>query len=631
MRTAMPQIELLDEQTIDKIAAGEVVERPSSVVKELVENAIDAGASAVTVEIRDGGTTLIRVTDNGCGIEPEQIPIAFFRHSTSKIRTVEDLMTISSLGFRGEALSSIAAVAQVEMISRTLDSITGCRYIIEGGKEISSEEVGAPCGTTILVKNLFYNTPARRKFLKTPQTEGGYIGDMMEKIALSHPEVSFKFVNNGQIKLHTPGTSLLADAVYQVYGRDISANLLQIEGDYDSFSVYGYIGKPVISRGNRNFENYFINGRYVRSNLIAKAIEDGYHGFLMQHKYPFAVLLLSLDGRLVDVNVHPNKMEIRFSDGEEIYRQLTELIAGALKERELITDVHIEEDKTEKPRPSYDRKDIPEPFETSRLGKNMNISDAVNKPADESGRQADAAMEPLRYGEDIDTKKAAPAADYTKKKEPPRQMELSDYTGEETRMLSAEARPGHRIIGQLFDTYWLVEYNDRFYMIDQHAAHEKVLYEEMMRSYREKEIYSQMISPPMLITLSLQEETLINRYTDEFEKLGFSIEPFGGKEYAVRAVPANLYGLNGGELLGGMIDDLGGLTDHDAPEAVAERIAAMSCKAAVKGSHAMSLPEAEQLIDDLLTLENPYYCPHGRPVIVSMTKQEIEKKFKRIV
>ncbi len=619
----MPLIELLDEQTIDKIAAGEVVERPSSVVKELVENAIDAGASAVTVEIRDGGTTLIRVTDNGCGIEPAQIPIAFFRHSTSKIRSVEDLTTISSLGFRGEALSSIAAVAQVEMISRTVDSLTGCRYVIEGGKEISAEEVGAPCGTTILVKNLFYNTPARRKFLKTPQTEGGYIGDMMERIALSHPEVSFKFVSNGQIRLHTPGTSLLMDVIYQVYGRDIAASLIEVSGEYDSFSVYGYIGKPVISRGNRNFENYFINGRYVRSNLIAKAIEDGYHGFLMQHKYPFTVLQISLDGRLVDVNVHPNKMEMRFSNGEEIYRRLTELIAAALKEPELITDVSISEEKTEKPRPSYDKKEIPEPFETSRLEKN-----------------ADAAMEPLHYGADTRPEtvaraakaaEAETAAKRAKKEEPPRQMEISDYTGEKTRLLSAEARPRHRIIGQLFDTYWLVEFDDRFYMIDQHAAHEKVLYEEMMRSYREKEIYSQMVSPPMLITLSMQEEALLNRCMDEFEKLGFSIEPFGGREYAVRAVPANLYGINGQDLLEGLMDDLGSMTDRDAPEAVAERIAAMSCKAAVKGSHALSRPEAEQLIDDLLTLENPYFCPHGRPVIVSMTRQEIEKKFKRIV
>ncbi len=692
----MPQIELLDEQTIDKIAAGEVVERPSSVVKELVENAIDAGASAVTVEIRDGGTTMIRVTDNGCGIESGQIPIAFYRHSTSKIRTVEDLMTISSLGFRGEALSSIAAVAQVELISKTPDSLTGCRYVIEGGKERSVEEVGAPDGTTFIVKNLFYNTPARRKFLKTPQTEAGYISDMMERIALSHPEISFKFVNNGQIRLHTPGNSRLMDAIYQVYGRDTAANLLEVREDFDTFSVSGYIGKPVISRGNRNFENYFINGRYVRSSLIAKAIEDGYHGFLMQHKYPFTVLALSLDGKRVDVNVHPNKMELRFADGEEIYRKLSELIARTLKEQELITDVSVDEEKPASARPAYDKKEIPEPFETNR------IAQAERKSAKTVSESCGAEPEPggvgsghgseepgyggsdktpggekktggkkdpgtkmregMRYGEGSgsvtsgagasgsgaqpaggaaygaalgetsETRGAAgPEPGTVSGTVKPRQMELSDYTGDETRLLSEEARPSHRIIGQLFDTYWLVEYGDRFYMIDQHAAHEKVKYEEMMRAYRERECFSQMISPPILLTLSMQEEELLNKYIDDFEKLGFSIEPFGGREYAVRAVPANLYGLNAQDLLSEMVDDLGTLTDRDTPDMVAEKIASMSCKAAVKGNQSLSGAEAEQLIDDLLKLENPYFCPHGRPVIVSMTRQEIEKKFKRIV
>ncbi len=635
----MAQIVVLDEQTIDKIAAGEVVERPSSVVKELTENAIDAGASAVTVEIRDGGTTLIRVTDNGGGIEPDQIPIAFFRHSTSKIRSVEDLMTISSLGFRGEALSSIAAVSQVEMISKTVDSLVGCRYVIEGGKEIAREEVGAPDGTTILVKNLFYNTPARRKFLKTPQTEAGYVSDLMERIALSHPEISFKFVNNGQIRLHTPGTSRLMDVIYQVYGREIAANLLEVRGEFASFSVYGFIGKPSISRGNRNYENYFINGRYVRSSLIAKAIEDGYHGFLMQHKYPFTVLHLSLEGSRVDVNVHPNKMELRFSDGEEIWRDLSGLIARTLKERELIAEVSAEDGKTASSRPAYDKKEIPEPFETNRIAQ-------AAKAAQDAQTSRDAEPAPAAGKRDGEGTKKGPGAAAPKigKTEPKpgsaqpkpgsavqEQLHFGDADDAGTRLLSEEARPRHRIIGQLFDTYWLVEFDDRFYMIDQHAAHEKVLYEEMMRAYREKEFYSQMISPPILLTLSMQEETLLNRYRSDFEKLGFSIEPFGGKEYAVRAVPANLYGLNEQDLLEDLVDELGSVTEKDVPELVAQKIASMSCKAAVKGSHSLSRAEAEQLIDDLLKLENPYFCPHGRPVIISMSRQEIEKMFKRIV
>ncbi len=621
----MPQIELLDEQTIDKIAAGEVVERPSSVVKELVENAIDAGASAVTVEIRAGGCELIRVTDNGSGLEKDQIPIAFYRHSTSKIRTVDDLLTISSLGFRGEALSSIAAVAQVELISKTEGALTGCRYVIEGGKEVSSEDVGAPEGTTILVKNLFYNTPARRKFLKTPQTEAGYISDMMDRIALSHPEISFQFMNNGQIRLHTAGNSRLMDVIYQIYGREIAANLLEVSGEFGPFSVSGFIGKPLISRGNRGFENYFINGRYIRSSLISKAIEDGYHGFLMQHKYPFAVLSLSLEGRLVDVNVHPNKMEIRFSDEEEIYRCLVDLISATLHERELIPDVSVGEQESEDKKIVYDRSRIPEPFETNR--REQEIREPVRYGAQKPDEPAPVTpKKPAKKDDEIPERKTAEGCDPQ-----PRQEKLSDFISEETRLLSEEARPRHRIIGQLFDTYWLVEFEDRFYMIDQHAAHEKVLFEEMMENYRKKEFYSQMISPPIVLSLTMQEETLLSRYLNDFEKLGFVIEPFGGKEYAVSAVPSNLYGLNGREVILELIDDLSDITEKDTPDLVTEKIASMSCKAAVKGNSSLSHAEMEQLIDDLLKLENPYFCPHGRPVIVSMTKQEIEKKFKRIV
>ncbi len=617
----MQQIEILDEQTIDKIAAGEVVERPSSVVKELVENAIDAGASAVTVDIRDGGTAQIRVTDNGSGIDSDQIAIAFCRHSTSKIRSVDDLATISSLGFRGEALSSIAAVSEVELITKTVGSLTGSRYVIEGGKEISLEEVGAPDGTTIIVNNLFYNTPARRKFLKSPQTEASYISDLMDRFALSHPEVSFKFVNNGQIRLHTAGNSRLMDVIYQVYGRDISANLLEVDETFDSFSVYGYIGKPSVSRGNRGCESYFINGRYIKSNLITKAVEDGFHGFLMQHRYPFTVLLISLDGRMVDVNVHPNKMEIRFSNEEEIYDKISDLIHRTLDSRELIPEVSVVREDKGDAQPSYDKREIPEPFEKNRMEK-QNVKEPIrfDEPvAEESGAYPEET--PEKNTVSIEKKEAGDI----------RQAELSDYTGEETRLLSEEARGQHRIIGQLFDTYWLVEFGDRFYMIDQHAAHEKVLYEEMMGGYREKECYSQIINPPFVISLSMQEEMLLNRYMDEFERLGYVIEPFGGKDYAVRAVPANLYGLNEQDLLSDMIDDLGDISEKDTPDLIAAKIAAMSCKGAVKGAHTLSRAETEQLIDDLLKLDNPYFCPHGRPVIISMTKKEIEKEFKRIV
>lgn len=613
----MPQIKILDEQTIDKIAAGEVVERPSSVVKELVENAIDAKATAVTVEIKEGGISLIRITDNGCGIEKEQIPLAFYRHSTSKIRSVEDLVTISSLGFRGEALSSIAAVAQVELITKPQEQLTGSRYLIEGGKEISLEEIGAPNGTTFLVKNLFYNTPARRKFLKTPQTEAGYISDLMERMALSHPEVSFKFIHNGQIRLHTSGNGQLKDIIYHIYGRDIAANLLEIHEQFEDFSVDGFIGKPVVSRGNRNFESYFINGRYIKSGLIAKAIEDAYRGFLMQHKYPFTVLSLSMDGKLIDVNVHPNKMELRFSNGEEIYNRLVHLLQTALRQRELIPKVSVKEEKKEMKKEEPAKSDIPEPFEQKRLEK---IKAAVAKDS-----PYEPKYEKTTYS--VPEKKTYVA-------EKAIQTTLQDFTKEnkeKPKLLSEEAKPYHRIIGQLFDTYWLVEFQDQLYMIDQHAAHEKVLFERTMAAYRTKEFTSQLVSPPILLSLTMQEEVLLKKYMPEFQKLGFEIEPFGGKEYAVSAVPDNLYGLNGQSLLLELIDELGSVSEKDTPDMVVEKIASMSCKAAVKGNQKLSRQEVEHLIDELLTLENPYFCPHGRPVIVSMTKNEIEKKFKRIV
>ena len=694
----MPQIEVLDEQTIDKIAAGEVVERPSSVVKELVENAIDAKATAITVEIKEGGTSLIRITDNGCGIEAAQIPIAFYRHSTSKIRKVEDLVRISSLGFRGEALSSIAAVAQVELITKTPEQFTGSRYLIEGGKEVSLAEIGAPNGTTFLVKNLFYNTPVRRKFLKSAQTEAGYVNDLMERIALSHPEISFKFINNGQIRLHTSGNGKLKDIIYHIYGRDIAANLLEIHAEYEGFSVDGFIGKPIIARGNRNFESYFINGRYIKSTLIAKALEDGYRGFMMQHKYPFTVLTISLDGTLVDVNVHPNKMELRFSNGEILYQQLAALLSTRLRESELIPKVTVHEEKKQERRPQIQPQEAPEPFEQKRLER-LRAAVAKDSPYErkypernrpetgtsgqDTAGQAFVLREQITYEteypgsfpveqkllceektdssetqkqekngevffpERVNTDSQEVLAEHAlqqtlfdtaeQKAEEQADTGGSDFSDadlkskQEWKLLSKQARPHHRIIGQLFETYWLVEYQEQFYMIDQHAAHEKVLFERTMKAYREKEFTSQMISPPIILSLTMQEEVLLKKFLPEFEKLGYEIEHFGGKEYAVNAVPGNLYGLNGQSLLLELMDGLGNMSEKDTPDLVVEKIASMSCKAAVKGNQKLSRPEIEHLIDELLTLENPYFCPHGRPVIVSMTKYEIEKKFKRIV
>lgn len=622
----MPNIEVLDQQTIDKIAAGEVIERPASVVKELVENAIDARATAITVEIKEGGISFIRITDNGWGIEKEQVPLAFLRHSTSKIRSVEDLLTVSSLGFRGEALSSIAAVSQVELITKTAKGISGVRYVIEGSKEKTSEEIGAPDGTTFLVRNLFYNTPARRKFLKTPQTEAGYIGDLMERLAMSHPEVSFKFINNNQVKLHTSGNSNLKEIIYHIYGRDIAANLLEIQGENELFSVRGFIGKPLISRGNRNFENYFINGRYVKSSLIAKSIEEGYKSFVMQHKYPFTVLHLSINGQLLDVNVHPTKMELRFSNGEAVYHFLEKLIRDTINQSELVYQVNLEQEREAIAKEEQERKErlkekqhTPEPFEAKRLEA---IKASIRKDTPYEKKYPQMVAEPSSY---------VVKREETGKQTLQQEVIQTPVQQDMRKLLDMESRKEHRIIGQLFETYWLIEFDNQLYIIDQHAAHEKVLYERTMKSLAKKEFTSQSIYPPVLLTLNMQEEELLKKYMDYFKTLGFEIEPFGGKEYSVTAVPGNLFGLDGKQLMVEILDSLASFHGNEKPDMITEKIASMSCKAAVKGNQKLSRAEVEKLIDELLTLENPYHCPHGRPTIISMSKYELEKKFKRVL
>lgn len=665
----MPEIRVLSQETINQIAAGEVIDRPSSVVKELVENAVDAGATAVTVEVKDGGISLVRVTDNGCGIEKSQIPTAFLRHATSKIQGALDLLTVSSLGFRGEALSSIAAIAQVELITKTAGELTGARYQIHGGEEISMEEIGAPEGTTFLVRNLFYNTPARKKFLKSPQTEGSYISSLVERMALSRPDVSVRLIQNGQNRLHTAGNHNLKDLIYMIYGRDIAGNLLPVETEKGAVKISGFLGKPVISRGNRNYENYFINGRYIKSNLINKAIEDGYHSYMMQHKYPFVVLHLTLDPELLDVNVHPAKMELRFSNQEEIYELVRGAVREALAGRELIRKVSLSEPgEASRGRTFPDKKPSgraergPEPFEVKRsLSQTIppveppkflresaasyqvkKRPETVTVPLHEKPpvpEISEAELIPERealllkrtpVGEENIPASPMPQKESVRPEEggtaDGRQLELF-----EEKLLSSKARAQYRFIGQLFETYWLIQYKEEFLIIDQHAAHEKVLYERMVRELSEKKIYGQMVSPPILLTLSMREEEVLHRYREKFSRMGFAIEPFGGKEYAVSAVPANLYGIAQRELLLELLDSLTGELSRESDELILEKLASMSCKAAVKGGDRLSLAEAEALIDELLTLKNPYACPHGRPTIISMSKRELEKKFKRIV
>ncbi len=653
----MPQIALLSQETIDKIAAGEVIERPSSVVKELVENAIDAGSSAVTVEIKEGGISFIRISDNGCGIEREQIPLAFLRHSTSKIKSVEDLFTVTSLGFRGEALSSIAAVSQVELITKTNGDFTGSHYLIEGSKEVSLEEIGAPDGTTFIVRNLFYNTPARKKFLKSAQTEGTYIHELMQRMILSHPDVAFKFIMNNQVKLQSSGNGNIKDIIYHLYGRDITKALLPIAHESELFKVSGFIGKPMISRGNRGYELYFVNGRFIRSQILSKAIEDAFKPFLMQHQYPFTVLYFEIDSSLLDVNVHPTKMELRFSNQQELYREVQGILSAALVHRDIIPEVPMDTPKKNEMEVPKIEKVMPEPFEQKRLEEirkavrkdsPYEIKYPVSRPMG-TGSISSAAQEKL-----LDTIKSMPPEDMMEEriqKEPlPEQSEKElakeayvlreeetygakpERSYEQGSFLKEEEMAKQKIIGQLFDTYWLVEYNDRLFIVDQHAAHEKVMYEKLKKQFEKKEFTSQAISPPIVITLSMREAEVLERFKEQFTKLGFEIEHFGGAEYSICGVPGNLYRLNTRDVLIEMLDELtDGISERATTDVILDKIASMSCKAAVKGSQRLSLPEMEQLMKDLMKLDNPYNCPHGRPTIIAMSKYEIEKKFKRIV
>lgn len=656
----MAVISVLDQTTINQIAAGEVIERPASVVKELLENAIDAQATAVTVEIREGGCSLIRITDNGCGIPKEEIPTAFLRHATSKIRSADDLTTVASLGFRGEALASIAAVSKVEMISKTADRLTGTRYQIEGGTERGIEEVGAPEGTTIIARNLFFNTPVRKKFLKTPMTEGTHVAAVVEKIALSHPDISIRLIQNNQNKLYTSGNNNLKDLIYTVFGREITSNLLSVDAVYEGIHITGFIGKPVIARSNRNYENYFVNGRYVRSNIISKAIEEAYKPYMMQHKYPFTMLHLSIDPETLDVNVHPTKMELRFSDGEYVFNRTLEAVGEALAHKELIPQVTLDEAAKKRQEDAKKRREErqprqPEPFEIRRqssldagnLSSGNRSSSSGSNPvfqetasAQRSGvsrpsllceeapgwKHVDKKDLPANESAEGEKKTQTSVTSSPRPSEPMQQLELFDG-----KLLDPKSRLKHRLIGQLFDTYWMVEYNDQLYIIDQHAAHEKVLYEKTVRSLKDRQYDSQLVNPPVILTLNQGEALLLEQYLEYFKGIGFEIEPFGGREYAVRAVPANLFSIAKKELLLEMIDGLSEDMSVHNPDIIYEKIASMSCKAAVKGRHAMSAAEADRLIDQLLELENPYACPHGRPTIISMSRYELEKKFKRIV
>lgn len=621
-------IQVLNQETVNKIAAGEVIERPSSVVKELVENAIDAKATAITVEIKDGGISMVRVTDNGCGIDGKEIPMAFLRHSTSKIKSVEDLLSVSSLGFRGEALSSIAAVSQIELITKPQTDFIGYRYLIEGGVEKGLEEVGAPDGTTFIVRNLFYNTPVRRKFLKSAQTEAGYINSLIEHLSLSHPDISFRFISNNQNRLHTSGNMNLKDIIYNVYGRDITKNLFEINAKTQDIEISGFIGKPLICRGNKAYENYYINGRYIKSSIITKAIEEAYKGYIMPHNFPFTAIHFKINPEILDVNVHPTKMELRFSTNEYVYNFVLDSIKSTLKSGELAPEVSLSDVK------------VPQRFlNSNNLSARQNYA-AAQVQAPEEAKQADIPKptvsaanpskerlpEPFEINRSNDMIIKEEATKYAdNNKSDVQQLSMFDNA-----LMNVSDTNSYRVIGQLFDTYWLIEFEDKFYMMDQHAAHEKILYEKLMNHIKTKKMDTQMIMPPIILELNLRQEEIIIKYSSVFDKVGFELEQFGTMSYKVTGVPAGFPIINYKQMLIDMIDNLCDDRKSDL-EIITEKIASMSCKAAVKGNNKLSFDEAKQLIGELMKAENPYNCPHGRPTLIVMSKYEIEKKFKRIV
>ena len=672
----MAEIRLLDSNTIDKIAAGEVVERPSSVVKELVENAMDAGADAVTVEIRDGGCSFIRVTDNGDGIEKEQIRKAFFRHATSKISTVEDLYHIHSLGFRGEALSSIAAVSMVELITKTRDSLTGIHYRLDGGVEKEFSEIGAPEGTTMIARELFFNTPVRKKFLKTPATEGSYVSDLMEHLALSRPDVAFQFMVNGNVRFHTSGNGDLKEIIYRIYGREIVGQLLPFHAQMEGLSIDGFLGSPSVVRSNRNFEFFFVNGRYIRSPLLSKGLEAGYKAYLMQHKFPFALLHLTSDPENIDVNVHPSKMEVRFHDQPGLYAFLEEQVRSALRSREMIPDVTLDEPavgrKKEPPVPKEPpakgeqtkreaRKETavppmppvaqrrPAPAAVTETEPKVRVPAAENRAPENPAAENSAPERPAPKAEPAARRERpeAPQPFETARRSRLLQEDEAQYEAQfkgqykiseakqmelfDGKLLSEETAKIYRIIGQVFDTYWLVQYEDRLLIIDQHAAHEKVKYEALVKKLREGQVDSQNLAPPLILNLSAMEAHTLSEYREYFTKMGFEIEDFGGNAVAVRAVPCDLYGHYEKDFLQGILDELEEEPPRGTPAVIAEKLASMACKSAVKGNMRLSVKEMEALLDQLLSLENPYHCPHGRPTIITMSRYELEKKFKRIV
>ncbi len=662
----MSKIHILDNNLINKIAAGEVVERPASVVKELLENSVDAGASAVCVEISGGGIDFIRITDNGRGISKDQVETAFLRHATSKLTKIEDLEDILTLGFRGEALSSIASVSQVEIVTRTKDEEVGTKLEISAGKVIGKEETGSVVGTVITMKNLFFNVPARRKFLKKPSTEAGYINDVVARIAMGYPEISFKYINNKSVVIHTSGNNNVKDSVFHIYGKEISAKTIEVYSKKNGYTVSGLIGMPEVSRANRSYENFFINGRFIKSKIVSDAVEDAYRGKLMGGRFPVFILNMSVPSNTVDVNVHPTKLEARFSDENFIYEFIYDAVYNALKGEILIPgvkikeEVLIEEDKNQLlvKNDIKDENDVFHfPEDRLKLAEQIKselivVEDVTSDNKKEDMLIDDSAINLIGVvsigetdGDNIDDSLKKTEKNISENSECEKykseKQKISEMKNIDTKNLSIDEVcenkenkrffENYKIVGQIFKTYWIIEQDECIYMIDQHAAHERVIYEDFMEKFKKRKVLSQRLVQPIAIDLSEAQKAVFEENYELIENFGFEIEEFGKNVYAVRSVPYIFKNPATASFFKDIIELLSEKNFNNLYDTKADAVASMACKAAVKGNDKLDYSEAKALIEKIISLENPFNCPHGRPTIIKMTKYDIEKFFKRVL
>lgn len=672
----MGNIVLLDDLTINQIAAGEVIERPANVVKELVENSIDAGATKISVEIENGGITSIRITDDGKGIAPDDVALAFERHATSKIRSAEDLTKVMTMGFRGEALASIAAIAKVELITRTRDQEIGTKVIVEGGDIISKEECGAPYGTTIIVRELFYNTPVRYKFLKKDFTEGGYIESAVEKIALINPSISFRLVNNRKTILQTSGNGDITTVVYNIFGKDVSQNLVNVDNEYEGVKVRGVAGKPEIARSNRTNQLFYVNGRNIKDKILSAAVEEAYRTLIPHGKFGFCIIDIRLNPELVDVNVHPAKLEVRFADESKVFKAVHYGIKNAL----LGEDITRDEEKEKVEAPKIIEKNVEETAPQRRglfdIFRNKSTEQTPENPdekyatievkVNKDNQAKNSVIDKIEFDEERQYLK--PIAEETQleeleeplqnitylPKEESNEVEEQEfekiveknYKPEEDNIeykVEEDIRPiydqdieekspvpEYKILGVAFNTYIILELDEDIYILDQHAAHERVLYEKVKENfYRAGGKEAQMLLLPDVLELSKRDMHIVKDHMDLFEQAGFTLEEFGENTIKITGVPVICFEMNTKDLFMDILDGID-ITNRTNKQDIEEKfIATVACKAAVKANMVLDEREIRGLLDELLLLDNPFTCPHGRPTAIRITKTEIEKKFGR--